>query len=90
MTEAASAVSALAAGQRVRLKSDPARVGVLTGQTVERRGLVRREVSFPDGTEFVGIGVMPDIEVSQTLEDFREGRDPVLDRAVEELEARLR
>ena len=45
---------------------------------------------MPDGTEFVGYGVMPDIEVRRSLDAFREGRDPVLERAVEALEERLR
>ena len=53
-------------------------------------GITSKRDTMPDGTEFVGIGVMPDIAVSQSLEAFRDGRDPVLERAVEELEARLR
>ena len=42
------------------------------------------------GSRFIGIGVMPDIEARQTVADFREGRDPVLERALEVMEERLR
>ena len=45
---------------------------------------VKRD-SYPDGTTFVGAGVVPDIEVPLTIKDIREGRDAVLERAVHEL-----
>jgi hypothetical protein len=41
------------AGQRVRLKSNPARVGVLSGQTTGNPASPRWQVIFPDRTEFV-------------------------------------
>jgi C-terminal processing protease CtpA/Prc len=53
-------------------------------------GITSKRDTMPDGTEFVGIGVMPDIEVTQTLTAFREGRDPVLERAVAHLQERMR
>jgi len=37
---------------------------------------------FPDGTDFVGVGVLPDIEVPMTKNDVRRGSDPVLERAL--------
>ena len=37
---------------------------------------------YPDGREFVGIGVQPQVVVRQTLADFRAGKDTVLERAV--------
>ena len=40
---------------------------------------------FPDGTEFAGVGVKPDIEVRLTVDDIRQGRDPVLLAALEYL-----
>jgi C-terminal processing protease CtpA/Prc len=43
--------------------------------------------SYPDGRDFVGVGVQPDRRVALTLEDFRAGRDPVLDAALKELGA---
>lgn len=37
---------------------------------------------FPDGTEFVGIGVLPDVPASRTREDVAAGRDAVLEEAI--------
>jgi carboxyl-terminal processing protease len=38
---------------------------------------------FPDGSEFEGVGIKPDVEVHPTIEDLRAGRDPVLEKALE-------
>ena len=38
---------------------------------------------FPDGTEFVGVGIQPDVRVEPTKADIAAGRDAVLVRAVE-------
>jgi len=46
---------------------------------------VKRD-TYPDGREFVGKGIAPDVAVAMTVEDLRAGRDPVLDRAVAELQ----
>lgn len=40
---------------------------------------------YPDGTEFVGVGVLPDLAVRPTVADVQAGRDPVLDAAVRAL-----
>jgi C-terminal processing protease CtpA/Prc len=40
-------------------------------------------VFYPDGRETQRIGIIPDIEVSPTVEDIRMGRDAILDKAVE-------
>lgn len=37
---------------------------------------------FADGTEFIGYGVMPDIEVRVTLDDVLQQKDPVLQKAL--------
>jgi carboxyl-terminal processing protease len=37
---------------------------------------------FPDGREFVGVGVAPDIEVKRSIDDVRAGRDAVMVRAI--------
>jgi len=42
--------------------------------------------TYPDGREFVGKGIAPDVAVAMTVEDLRAGKDPVLDRAVAELQ----
>jgi C-terminal processing protease CtpA/Prc len=41
--------------------------------------------TYPDGREFVGAGVKPDIEITPTVRDFIENRDPVLDAALRHL-----
>lgn len=38
---------------------------------------------FPDGSQFEGVGIQPDIPVDMTPEDLRTGRDPVLKKALE-------
>ena len=40
---------------------------------------------LPDGTEFVGFGIKPDIQVPKTLKGIRAGRDEQLERAVAEI-----
>jgi carboxyl-terminal processing protease len=45
---------------------------------------VKRDM-YPDGTTFVGTGIVPDIHVPMKVEDVREGKDPVLERAALEL-----
>ena len=39
--------------------------------------------SFPDGSQFEGVGITPDVPVEVTAEDLRAGRDPVLKKALE-------
>lgn len=41
--------------------------------------------TYPDGREFVGYGVKPDIEVKRTVQDFIDNKDPVLTKALEYL-----
>jgi carboxyl-terminal processing protease len=43
---------------------------------------VRRDY-FPDGSEFEGVGIMPDVEVHTTIEDLKKGKDPILEKALE-------
>ncbi len=52
-------------------------------------GITSKHDTMPDGTEFVGVGVAPDISVEQTVEGYRAGEDPVLARALEELRSRM-
>ncbi len=44
--------------------------------------IVTKRDTYPDGRDFVGVGVIPDIEVAQTVEDVRRGTDAQLARAV--------
>lgn len=45
------------------------------------RVCAKRDV-FADGTEFVGVGIRPDIEAAPKRADVAAGRDPVLERAL--------
>ncbi len=47
-----------------------------------------KRCSYPDGKEFVGVGVQPDIFVRPTVDDIRFGRDPVLEEAVKYIRAK--
>lgn len=40
---------------------------------------------FPDGKEFIGYGIEPDIEVDTTIKDIIENRDVALDVAIEDI-----
>lgn len=42
--------------------------------------------TYPDGREFVGYGIQPDIEIKKTLVDYMENKDPVIAKAIEFLE----
>lgn len=45
--------------------------------------------TYPDGREFVGYGIKPDIEVIPTLKDFLNKRDAVLEKAIMYLNSKL-
>ncbi|MDP2883982.1 MAG: S41 family peptidase [Ignavibacteria bacterium] len=53
--------------------------GGLSGRVCMKR------VTYPDGKEFVGVGIQPHIVVTAKVADIREGRDPVLEKAIEYL-----
>lgn len=42
-------------------------------------------IYYPDGTETQRVGIIPDIEVRPTIKGIKEGRDEVLERAIEEI-----
>lgn len=44
--------------------------------------------TFPDGSQFEGVGISPDVEIHATAKDLKQGRDPVLNKAVELASAR--
>lgn len=39
--------------------------------------------TYPDGRDWIGVGIQPDVLVRPTVEDVRGGRDTVLERALE-------
>lgn len=45
--------------------------------------------TYPDGREFVGVGVQPTVAAPRTVADLRSGRDAALEVAVDRLRARL-
>ncbi len=50
-------------------------------------GLSTKREFFPDGSEFEGIGIGPDIEVHTRASDLQSGKDPVLEKAHELIRA---
>lgn len=44
--------------------------------------------TYPDGREFVGYGIKPDVEVKPTLSDYINKKDPVLEKAIEYLKTK--
>ncbi|PKP01749.1 MAG: peptidase S41 [Bacteroidetes bacterium HGW-Bacteroidetes-6] len=45
-------------------------------------------VYYPDGTETQRVGIVPDVFVTPTLQGYRDGRDEVLEKAVQIIEGR--
>lgn len=41
---------------------------------------------YPDGREFVGLGIQPDLKVIKTFKDYQNNSDPVLEKAIDYLE----
>ena len=50
-----------------------------------RARVTAKRDTYPDGREFVGSGIQPDVAVAPTLDDLRAGRDPVLAAALDAL-----
>ncbi|RIV17364.1 hypothetical protein DYU11_32260 [Fibrisoma montanum] len=81
---------AFAAMKRGKLIGEP--TGGSTGQPlgfslpggIMARVCTKRD-AFPDGTEWVGKGIQPDILIRPTAADVLAGRDPALDAALREL-----
>lgn len=44
--------------------------------------------TYPDGREFVGVGIIPDVEVNPTVDDIISGRDVVLEKGIEILKSK--
>ena len=49
-------------------------------------GITGLGVYYPDGREIQRIGIVPDVVVTPTIQGIREGRDEVLERAVQLIE----
>jgi len=46
-------------------------------------GIAATRQYFPNGTEFEGVGIKPDVEVHLSIDDLKNGRDPILDKSME-------
>jgi len=63
-------------GTRVRLKSDPGRIGVITGRTREKAGKTSWQVMFPHGSSFyreVHLEVLADFD-DDPIDLLRKGK----------------
>jgi C-terminal processing protease CtpA/Prc len=49
-----------------------------------------KQDTYPDGREFVGYGIRPDIEVKQTLNDYLQKKDACLERAIVQLQNKIK
>ena len=45
--------------------------------------------TYPDGTEYIGIGIKPDYEVQPTVKDIFENRDIILEKGIEVLLSKI-
>ncbi|UCD56403.1 MAG: hypothetical protein JSV16_11270, partial [Candidatus Hydrogenedentota bacterium] len=50
-----------------------------------RARICTKRDTYPDGREFIGVGVIPDVEIHPTQQSITAGRDAVLEAAVEVL-----
>ncbi|MFL6197570.1 MAG: S41 family peptidase [Thermoanaerobaculia bacterium] len=80
-------VVAFDAMKRGKIVGEP--TGGSTGQPLQFKlpggGMARvctKRDTYPDDKEFVGVGVQPQVLVQPTVEDFRAGRDTVLEAAL--------
>lgn len=48
-------------------------------------GVCTKRDTYPDGKDFVGFGIEPDITVKETVDDLINNRDPVLEKGIEVL-----
>ena len=76
-------------GQKSRGSTgQPLRFSFLDGK-IRGRVCTRRD-TYPDGREFVGVGIIPDVEVHPSPADIAAGRDVVLGRGLEVLRAKIK
>lgn len=87
----ASGRATLVGGRTAGSTGQPLRVKLSGGFSMR---ICTKRDSYPDGREFVGVGVIPDVEVLPTQADIAAGRysdgaDPVLDRGLAVLKAAI-
>ena len=57
--------------------------GKISGRVCTKRD------QYPDGREFVGVGIIPDVEVCPTPADIADERDVVLEKGIDVLKSKL-
>ena len=65
----------------------PLRFSFLDGK-ISGRVCTKRD-TYPDGREFVGVGIIPDVEVHLTADEIIADRDVVLEKGIEVLKKHL-
>ncbi len=61
-------------GTRVRVRQDPGRVGVITGQTMQVGGGTYWQVVFPDGAQYMSENQLECVEANDPLDLVAQGR----------------
>ena len=51
-----------------------------------RARICTKHDTYPDGREFVGVGILPDVEIHSTRQDYANGNDVVLERGLKVIE----
>lgn len=75
-------------GQKSRGSTgQPLQFSFLDGK-IRGRVCTKRD-TYPDGREFVGVGIIPDVEVHPTPKDIAAGRDVVLEKGLEVLRSNI-
>ena len=83
-----AAARATIVGQKSRGSTgQPLQFSFLDGK-ISGRVCTKRD-TYPDGREFVGVGVIPDVEVHLTQRDIVTGRDPILQKGLEVVRGQL-
>jgi carboxyl-terminal processing protease len=70
----------LVGGKTAGSSGNPMRVPLPGGGVFE---VATFKAFYPDGREYVGIGIQPDVEIYPTREDIRSGTDPILAKGIE-------
>lgn len=72
---------AITIGQRTNGSTgQPLFVRIPTGGTYQ---ICTKKDTYPDGRKFVGVGIIPNIEIEPTVEDVLKGNDVILKKAME-------
>ncbi len=75
-------------GQKSRGSTgQPLQFSFLDGK-IRGRVCTKRD-TYPDGREFVGVGIIPDVEVNPSPADIIAGRDVILEKGIDVLKSNI-